>query len=69
MERLEQIKPVASNIKTGATKTIKALHKLIFEQEGDRGNRQRLREFEGFTFVNGSDEHKTKLAYAETQLG
>lgn len=68
MERLEQIKVIA-NLKTSSTKTIKALHRLVFEQEGDRGNKQRLREFEGFTFASGSDEYKAKLMYADTYLG
>jgi len=44
MERLEQIKVVTNNLRTGSAKAVKALHKLIFEEEGDRGNRKRLRE-------------------------
>lgn len=69
MEKLEQIKVIASNLKTGSTKAIKTLHKLVFEREGDRSNRKRLREFEGFTFASGSEEYKTKLMYADTNLG
>jgi len=69
MERLEQIKVVANNLKTGSAKAVKALHKLIFEEEGDRGNRKRLREFSGFTFAGGSEEFRMKLAYADTHLG
>jgi len=42
---------------------------LIFEEEGDRGNRKRLREFSGFTFAGGSEEFRMKLTYADTHLG
>ncbi|KYQ57151.1 hypothetical protein ALC60_03897 [Trachymyrmex zeteki] len=56
MERLEQIKVIANNLKTGPTKAVRALHKLVFEREGDRGNRKRLREFGGFAFASGSDD-------------
>ena len=55
MERLEQIKVIANNLKTGSTKAVRALHKLIFEREGDRSNRKRLREFADFAFASGSD--------------
>lgn len=41
-----------------------ALHKLVFEQDGDRGNRQRLREFRGFEFSENSEEFNNKLEYA-----
>lgn len=69
MERLEQVKVVANNIKTSSMKAIKALHKLVFEEEGDRGNRKRLREFVGFAFASDSEEYKRKLTYADTHLG
>lgn len=68
MERLEQIKTVANNLKTSSTKAIKALHKFIFEQEGDRGNRKRLREFKGSTFASDSDEYRSKIAFVEGNL-
>jgi len=42
---------------------------LICEEEGDRGNRKRLREFSGFTFAGGSKEFRMKLAYADAHLG
>lgn len=43
---------------------VKALHKFIFQEYGDRSNRKRLREFKGFEFRDGSAEHAEKLAYA-----
>jgi len=69
MEKLEQIKVIASNLKTGSAKAVRALHRFVFEQEGNRNNRKRLREFEGFSFVSGSDEHRAKLAYVDASLG
>jgi len=66
MERLDQIGIIENNLKTSSKKAVKALHKLIFEQEGDRGNRKRLREFQGFPFAIDSD--KAKVAYAEANL-
>lgn len=56
MERLEQISNIKKKIKLASRKTIVALHKVAFEVEGDRGNRQRLREWAGFTFNEDSDE-------------
>jgi len=68
MERLDQIGIIGNNLKTSSKKAVKALHKLIFEQEGDRDNRKRFREFQGFPFVIDSDEYKAKVAYAEANL-
>jgi len=59
---------IGSNLKTSSIKAVKALHKLIFQQEGDRSNRKRLREFQGFPFAIDSDEYKVKVAYAEANL-
>lgn len=69
MESLGQIKVVANNLKTGSTKAVKALHKIIFEQEGDRNNRKRLREFRGLPYAVESEEYKSKIAFVETHLG
>lgn len=68
MENLEQIKVVANNFKTGSAKAVTALHKIIFEQEGDRSNRKRLREFKDLPYAIGSEEYKSKLAFVETHL-
>jgi len=68
MERLDQIGMIGNNLKTSSKKAVKALHKLVFEQEGDRGNRKRLREFQGFPFAIDSDEYKVKVAYAEANF-
>ncbi|XP_018357329.1 PREDICTED: uncharacterized protein LOC108757418 [Trachymyrmex cornetzi] len=68
MEKFEQVKTIANNFKTSSKKAVQALHTLIFEQEGDRENRKRLREFRGFLFAINSEEYKSKIAYVESNL-
>lgn len=43
---------------------IAALHKLFFEEDGDRNNRRRLREFNGFKFNDDSLKFRAKVQYA-----
>lgn len=50
MNNLAQIEPIKQKIRTASTVAVMALHKFIFEKEDDRKNRQRLKDFEGFTF-------------------
>lgn len=63
MENLSQITHIKENIYKATTKAIKAFHRLVFETDGDRKNRQRLRLFSGFGFTAGSDEYKNKLLF------
>lgn len=69
MENLGQIKIVERNISSASTKAIRALHKLVFGYEGDRKNRQRLREFGGFTFNDKSAEYQEKLLFVQEHFG
>lgn len=64
MENLAQIEAVKQKIKVASIAAIRALHKLIFEEEGDRKNRQRLRDFRGFIFADNSPEYISKVEYA-----
>lgn len=66
MEKLAEISHIRDKIKAAPKPAIKALHLLIFEVEGDRKNRGRLREFAGFNFNEESDEYQRKLTYAGT---
>lgn len=68
MENIAQIGIIANNLKTSSKKAIKAFHKFVFQEEGDRQNRKRLREFRGFSFASNSAEHEAKLSYADTHL-
>ncbi|KAK9702872.1 hypothetical protein QE152_g29672 [Popillia japonica] len=66
MENLGQ--KIGYNITQAHTKEVKALHKLVFEYEGDRNNRKRLR----FNFKDREDEKdhviKRKTDYAMNNL-
>lgn len=64
METLAQIPLIKAKLKTASKKTIQALHKLVFMEDGDRGNRHRLREFNGFKFHEDSEEFCEKLVHA-----
>lgn len=64
MEKLSQIPIIQAKIKVAPRAAILALHKLIFEYDGDRNNRQRLREFKGFSFADDSAEYRAKMDYA-----
>ncbi|KAK9752126.1 hypothetical protein QE152_g4491 [Popillia japonica] len=70
MENLGQ--KIGYNMTQAHTKEIKALHKLVFEYEGDRNNRKRLREFTGFNFKDREDDKdnaiKKKTDYAMNNL-
>jgi hypothetical protein len=61
MTSLGEIAFIRDNIKNAPVKSIKALHMFIFESEGDRKNRSRLRAFKGFDFDENSKEFETKL--------
>lgn len=64
MENLAQIETVKQKIKVASTAAIRALHRFIFEEEGDRRNRKRLRDFQGFTFADNSQNYIRKVEYA-----
>ncbi|KYN13297.1 hypothetical protein ALC57_14514, partial [Trachymyrmex cornetzi] len=55
------IETIKQKIRTVSTAAVTALHKLVFEEEGDRKNRQRLRDFKGFTFRSDTPEYTDKL--------
>jgi hypothetical protein len=50
-------------------KIIQVLHQIVFEQLGDRDNRKRLREFNGFKFGDSSPEHSAKIVYITANFG
>lgn len=68
MERLGQIPAISTKIKSASTKAIRVLHVLIFAEEGDKGNRKRLMEFQGFKFLDSSDELAAKMRQMSQQL-
>lgn len=58
---LKDIEELAIALKSEKVTKIKLLHQLIFENEGDRKNRERLRNFSGFGLPPDSDELKSKV--------
>lgn len=62
MSKLIDFKELEVSLKTEKSSKIVSLHKLIFGTQGDRKNRQRIRNFSGFHFEIGSDEYENKLA-------
>lgn len=63
MECLGQISAIKDKIKLSSRSTVVALHKILFGVEGDRGNRQKIRESAGFSFLQGSDDFRAKMDY------
>ena len=45
-----------------------ALHKFIFQYEGDRSNRKRLREFDSFKYNENNKEYAEKVKYVNGNL-
>jgi len=66
MESLGQITSVRDKIRIASRPAIQALYKLIFEKDGDRTSRRKLREFSGFTFQDDSNEYRRKFEYSNT---
>ncbi|XP_029162923.1 protein DEK-like, partial [Nylanderia fulva] len=64
MEELGQISAIKQKIAAASRAVIVVMHKFIFEEDGDRNNRRRLREFRGFEFNDDSAEFRAKLQYA-----
>lgn len=64
METLGQIQRVADKIKTSSRPAVYALYKLVFEEDGNRNSRKRLREFTGFHFNDASPEFRAKFEYS-----
>ena len=64
--KLIDIKELEVILKDAKSSKIKLLHKLIFDEDGDRNNRKRLREFSGFSFEIGSEEFKQKINEIKT---
>lgn len=63
MANLAQFEPIKQKIRMASTTATTALHRFIFEEEGDRKNRQRLRDFRGFTFQKDTPEYIQKLEF------
>ncbi|KAH8389500.1 hypothetical protein KR215_007166 [Drosophila sulfurigaster] len=68
MSRLGEFEEVCKNLRFAKRKNISLLHKFVFESEGDRKNRERLREFKGFKYDETSQEYKDKINFVAANL-
>lgn len=68
MKRLRQIPIISTKLKSASSKIIKLLHIFIFGNEGDKNNRRRLSEFDGFKFSGESDELAVKMRQMSQQF-
>jgi hypothetical protein len=68
MTSLDDISTINEWIKKATLQTVKVFHKLIFEEEGDRYRRSRLREFVGFDYEPASDEFTSKTTWIANNL-
>ncbi|XP_073811783.1 uncharacterized protein [Musca autumnalis] len=59
---------IRNNLSTSKRTITTALHKFIFGEEGDRSNRKRLRNFEGFEYAEDSAEYQEKVKYIKQNL-
>ncbi|XP_046865867.1 uncharacterized protein LOC124459976 [Drosophila willistoni] len=59
---------ISGTLKTGKVDGIRALHKFIYESEGDRNNRKRIREFSGFDYDEAKAKYKAKAEYVRRNL-
>jgi len=55
-------------LKNASKGSICALHKFVFEKEGNRNNGKRLREFSGCQFDENDGVYKAKCVYVQAKL-
>lgn len=68
MSSLGMFDSVRESLRRSRKESVVALHKFVFECEGDRANRQRLREFEGFDYGETIAKYEQKATYVKAQL-
>lgn len=68
IENLSQIQAIRLRIKYSRTPVIVALHKFIFEEEGDYTQKHRIRNFKGFACEERVPNRKEKFEYVNEKL-
>ena len=63
MGKLRDVLGLDENLTKAPLGVIRLLHNLVYGEVGDRGDRQRLREFTGFKFTENSGEFQTKVKW------
>jgi len=59
---------ISNKLKNASKGSICALHKFVFEKEGNRNNGKRLREFSGCQFDENDGVYKAKCVYVQAKL-
>lgn len=65
MATLGSIDRVEQNITKAPVKAVRVLHRMVYGREGDRQNRKRLRQFQGFAFEADTDDYRNKILELE----
>ncbi|XP_061390803.1 uncharacterized protein LOC133326139 [Musca vetustissima] len=68
MAALGDFVTIRNNLAVAKRAVVVALHMFVYGCEGDRGNRGRLRVFEGFEYDETTDEYKEKAEYVRQNL-
>jgi len=68
MSSLADIESVLQALKCEKKKNVDLLHKFVYENDGDRHNRKRLRGFYGFDFLETDELFNQKVSYVAQNL-
>lgn len=68
MGKLRDVPGLDESIAKAPLGVIRLLHNLIYGEVGDRGDRQRLREFTRFKFAENSSEFRAKVKWSVETL-
>ncbi|XP_070138847.1 uncharacterized protein DDB_G0290301-like [Drosophila bipectinata] len=68
MSQLGDFDSVLRALKTEKKKNVDLLHMFVYENNGDRHNRKRLRNFQGFDFAKDDEEFGQKVSYVAENL-
>ncbi|XP_076236379.1 uncharacterized protein LOC143180500 [Calliopsis andreniformis] len=64
MATLRSVPELNDNISRAPKNAIVALHRFVFAEDGDRGNRSHLRKFTSFKFAERSEVYSAKIQWA-----
>jgi len=63
MPKLKDFEGISAMLRDEKKQNILLLHKFVFEEEGDRNNRKRLREFQGYEYNESNRLYSKKVNY------
>jgi len=68
MPKLKDFEGISAILRDENKQNILLLHKFVFEEEGDRNNRKRLREFQGYEYNESHRLYSKKANYVADHL-